>query len=623
MSGLVGIWRQDRAEADRSAIAAMLAPLEHRGPDGMGVWHEGRVAFGHRRLAILDPPATASQPMLTGDGTGILICDGEIYNHRALRRELENDGVRFGGTDDTEVLLQALHNWGPERSLPRLNGVFAFAYLDRRREELWLARDRLGTKPLLVANTGAELLFASEAKALLAHPRMETRVDRHALTKWLLERGEGPDDPPFLGMSQLEPGSWWKVSEQGIEKRQYFHALTAIDVDRLVAASSTKPANFVSQFRDDLKRSIELRLESRAPLAVLCSGGVDSSLIAAYAKEQLPELGGYVADIAFPDSEAAEAERVGRLLGIPIRRVVVDQPRFLALWPYAVWHSDGPSTHPSDAALLAVLQTCRADGARILLTGEGADELFGGYPSNRQTYDEWSALTSWRRYLPRSRVSKRIFAHAPFASMAGRSDPALRRRFALALNAEEGLLARRLLARLAPVEPEADRAFIAHNLWSLYHYLPWSLHQHDRMGMAASTVMRLPFLDNQLIDSALHLPRRATLHRGIGKWLVKKAAAEILPADIVYKTKKGFPVPAKFWQGTQHLLVGGMLAELLEYSAETTREIVGLLEGEGWLRFHFVGLELWARIFLGKEAPSALGEKLTALAHDATFKRRR
>jgi asparagine synthase (glutamine-hydrolysing) len=330
----------------------------------MGVWHEGRVAFGHRRLASLDPSATASQPMLTGDGTGILICDGEIYNHRALRRDLENDGVRSCGSDDTEVLLHALHNWGPERILPRLNGVFAFAYLDRRRGELWLARDRLGTKPLLVANTGAELLFASEAKALLAHPRMETGVDRHALTRWLLERGEGPDKPPFLGMTQLEPGSWWKVSEQGIDKRQYFHALTAIDVDRLVAASSTKPANFVSQFRDDLKRSIELRLEPRAPLAVMCSGGVDSSLIAAYAKEQLPELTGYVADVAFPDSEAAEAERAGRHLGIPIRRVVVDQPRFLALWPYTVWHSDGPTTHPSDAALLAVLQTCRADGVR-------------------------------------------------------------------------------------------------------------------------------------------------------------------------------------------------------------------------------------------------------------------
>jgi asparagine synthase (glutamine-hydrolysing) len=148
--------------------------------------------------------------------------------------------------------------------------------------------------------------------------------------------------------------------------------------------------------------------------------------------------------------------------------------------------------------------------------------------------------------------------------MAGRSDPALRRRLALALNAEEGFLARRLLARLAPVEPEADRAFIAHNLWSLYHYLPWSLHQHDRMGMAASMVLRLPFLDNELFDSAFHLPRRATLHRGIGKWVVKKAAAEILPADIVYQKKKGFPVPAKFWQGTQHLLAGGMLAELLE-----------------------------------------------------------
>ena len=619
MSGLVGIWRHDGHQADRSAIASMLAPIEHRGPDGMGVWQEGRVAFGHRQLTIFDLTEASSQPMLTEDDTGVLIYDGEVYNYRELRQELEKEGVRFRDLGDAEVVLQALHNWGPERSINRFNGMFAFAYLDRRRGALWLGRDRVGIKPLLVANAGAELLFASEAKALLAHPRMEARVDRHAITKWILERGRAPYSLAFLGIDRIEPGSWWKVTEQGIEKHQYFQASAAIDVDRLIAASATKPSSFVGQFRDHLKRSIRLRLESHVPLAAMCSGGVDSSLIAAYAKEELPDLTGYVADVAFPGGEGPEAERVGRQLGIPIRRVVVDQERFLTLWPHTVWHSDSPPAHPSDAALLAVLQTCQMDGIKVLLTGEGSDELFGGYPWHRRTYEEWSLLRSWRRYLVRGRVSKQVLESAPFASMIGRTDLTLRPRLTLALHAEEGLLAQRLLAHLAAVEPEADRAFIAHNIWSLYQYLPWSLHQHDRVGMAASMDMRVPFLDNEMFEFAFHLPRRATLHRGVGKWLVKQAAAEILPADVVYKTKRGFPMPDGFSQGTQYLLAGGMLAELLKWTANNTQEIVSLLGKKGQLRFHLVGLELWLRIFFGREAPATLGERLTALAHDFAY----
>jgi asparagine synthase (glutamine-hydrolysing) len=616
MSGLVGIWRHDGREADRSAIAAMLAPIEHRGPDGMGIWQQEHVAFGHRKLDVLDLTQVSRQPMLTADGTGILIFDGEVYNYRELRQELENEGIQFGGLGDAEVVLLALHHWGPERAFEVFNGMFALAYFDPLRRALWLARDRVGIKPLLVADTGAELIFASEAKALLAYPHMEARVDRHVITKWILESGRGSYNIPFLGIDRIAPGTWWKVTEKGIDKRRYFHALAAVDVDRIVAASATKPTSFVSQFDDLLKRSVRHRLESRVPLAAMCSGGVDSSLIAARAREELPQLVGYVADVAFRDGEGDEAERVGQHLGIPIRRVGIDRSLFLQLWPYTVWHSDAPTTHPSDAALLAVVQTCRRDGVRVLLTGEGSDELFGGYHWQQQTYDEWILSKSWRQYILRGRLSK-ILACAPFASMIGR-DPRLRPRLTLALDAEEGLLAQQLLALLAPIKSEADRAFIAHNIWSLYQYLPWSLHQHDRMGMAASMDMRVPFLDNEIFDFAFHLPRRATLHQGIGKWIVKQAAAKILPADIVYKKKKGFPMPHEFSRGTQKMLAGGMLPDLMGWSAKTTEDVVSLLGENAQLRFHFVGLELWLRIFFGKFTPATLGEKLRAHADDAS-----
>ena len=337
----------------------MLATIVHRGPDGMGIWQEGRVAFGHRRLSILDLTEAADQPMLTNDGTGALTYNGEVYNYRELRRELEREGVRFRSSGDTEVVLQALHHWGPERALLKFDGMFAFAYSNRREGALWLARDRVGIKPLLAADIGAELIFASEAKALLAHPRMQRRLNRYAMAKWILWRGLWSHETLFDGIESLEPGSYWKITEKGIEKRTYFHVLTAVDVERLVAASTENPTTFVSEFRDHLKRSVKLHLASDVPLATTCSGGVDSSLVAAYAKAELPDIGGYVADVSWKRGEGNQAERVGQHLGIPVRRVTVDRGRFLELWPFALWHADTPSIHSTNPALLAVAKVCR------------------------------------------------------------------------------------------------------------------------------------------------------------------------------------------------------------------------------------------------------------------------
>ena len=226
MCGIVGIWRHDGGEPDRSAIGLMLAPIAHRGPDGEGVWQDGRVAFGHRRLSIIDLTEASSQPMRTPDGTGVLVYNGEIYNHRELRRDLEREGVQFRSSGDTEVLLQALHHWGPDRSVARLNGMFAFAYLDTRDGALWLARDKLGIKPLVLADTGVELIFASEAKAA---SRSSTHgAPRLIATRWpngFSPRVAGLRRMLCAGVDELEPGSLWKVTPSGIEKRRYFEPI--------------------------------------------------------------------------------------------------------------------------------------------------------------------------------------------------------------------------------------------------------------------------------------------------------------------------------------------------------------------------------------------------------------
>ena len=181
----------------------MLVPIVHRGPDGMGIWQEGRVAFGHRRLSILDLTDAADQPMLTADGDGVLTYNGEVYNYRELRQVLERERVKFRSSGDTEVVLQALHHWGVERALTEFDGMFALAYYDRREGMLWLARDRVGIKPLLAADTGSELIFGSEAKALLAHPRMQRRLNHYALAKWVLSRGLWSNQTLFANIESL------------------------------------------------------------------------------------------------------------------------------------------------------------------------------------------------------------------------------------------------------------------------------------------------------------------------------------------------------------------------------------------------------------------------------------
>lgn len=368
--------------------------------------------------------------------------------------------------------------------------MFAFAYLDRRSGgALWLARDRMGIKPLLVSDTGSELLFASEAKALLAHPRMKRRADRRAMAKWILTRGRGSQQALFEGIDAVAPGSFWRITHRGIEKRRYFHVMDALDVDRLTAAAG-REEDFVAPFRSLLSNSVQLHLASDVGLASACGGGVDSGLITAFAKEQLPDIIAYVADVVWSGGEGAQAERVGNHLGVPVCRVRVDQARFLELWPHTVWHSDGPTTSASDAALLAVVQKCREDGIKVLLTGEGSDELFGGYDWLQRTYNAWARSLSWRRFILRN--LKKSLISAPFSTMPAKAERSFRDRMTVALDPEDELLPQQLLYLLAPIKADADRAFLAHSLCSLYHHLSWILHRHDRVGMAASMEMRVP-----------------------------------------------------------------------------------------------------------------------------------
>jgi asparagine synthase (glutamine-hydrolysing) len=600
----VGILRRDGAPADASAVERMLARILHRGPDGRGRFADGEVALGHLRLAILDPSERARQPIETPDGRGVLVYNGEVYNYRELRGELERQGARFASSGDSEVVLQALHRWGPARAIPRFDGMFALAYFDLRERALWLARDRLGIKPLYVAERGTELIFGSEPSALLAHPDLACRPDRLAIASFVIHgRSEGRATP-FEGLKAFEPGTWWRADRRAIERHRYFHVLDDLDVGRLRAADAR---GATERFEKAFAESVRLHLASDAPLAAVCSGGVDSSLVAAHASRHVRDLRGYVADVDFAGGEGERAQRAADHLGIALERVRVDRESYLRLWPEAILFDGYPSTHRSNAALLAVARAARADGVKVLLNGEGSDELFGGYEWHAHAFDaQRLAATPWRR-AERRRRRRRRFHPLP-------GTHALGNRGIAALDGDAELRRRALYRRLAPLASPGDRAFHTQSLDDLYAHLAVLLRRHDRMAMAASVEMRVPFLENRLIDLALHLPRRAKLRRGRGKWVVKRAARRFLPREIVDAPKRGFPMPAEFDAGSEQLLRGGVAAELFDWTARTRDGLVSMLRRDERLRFPLVSVELWGRIHLRGEKPEALAEQLLAAA---------
>jgi asparagine synthase (glutamine-hydrolysing) len=592
----------------------MLATLTHRGPDDSGTWAHGSVALGHCRLSILDETQRAHQPMLTREGDAVLIYNGEVYNYRELRRQLASEGVAFASTGDTEVVLMALYHWGPQRAIPAFDGMFALAYFDRRETTLWLARDRLGIKPLVVADTGNALIFASEVKALLAHPGMRPEINGVGLAGWMVRPHQSAHRMLLKGINGPDSGAWWKVSAGRIEKRSYFTIADAIDDDRLRACRQTKPSMLVDKAEGLLRRSVELHLASDAPLATMCSGGVDSSLITALAREGRPDLTAYVADLPFPDSEGEQAERVARHLGVEIRRIAIERQHFLRLWPLAVWHADGPLLHRSAPALLAVVQAARADGIKVMLTGEGSDELFGGYGLYRLTHRRWAQLEWPRALLMRSSRRRKIERELAAAPFARRGIGDLRSSLGAIHDLEAELLQDLFMKRLGAVVPASGRALMAHCLFDVCENLPMLLHRHDRMGMAASIEMRVPFLENDLMDFAFHLPRKAKLRGRNSKWIVKKAAERFLPADVVYARKKAFPTPGSFVRGTERLLLDGRLADQMQWTRRTTEQVLAALTGHDLLCFHLVGIEMWLHIVLDDERPEDLGERLVSLA---------
>jgi asparagine synthase (glutamine-hydrolysing) len=628
IAGIVGFDPRERVDGDR--LARMRDMLRHRGPDGEGSWTEGPVGLAHRRLSIVDV-AGGAQPMPNEDGSVWIVCNGEIYNHSELRSWLQARGHRFRTRSDTESIVHLYEEEG-ERCVERLRGMFAFALWDRKRGRLILARDRLGIKPLYYARTDRELLFASEIKAILAAGRIRPELDATVLPEFLATRFVAGEPTFFRGVRKLLPGrilSW--SAGDGFRQRRYWCLPTEIRED---AAPLEEEAREV---RARLESAVRIHLMSDVPLGLFLSGGIDSSGLAALMAPMADRpIRTFSVGFAEPGaSELAYARLAAAAVGAEHREVVVSPGEFFDALPRLVWHEDEPISFASSVPLYFVSRLARQH-VKVVLTGEGADELFLGYDRYRVTAWNERLGSAYDRLVPAAlRGGVRRATRAlprPLRRYASRTflalPPGPRSRFFENFAVFPVALQRRLLSRkdlLEARDPYAEgmRRFerapggildrMSHA--DLQTYLVELLMKQDQMSMAASIESRVPFLDHEFVEHVVAMPGRYKLRGLRTKAVLRKALEGLVPRPILTRRKMGFPVPLGSWlrgpfRGVVEDLVLGPRAlgrGLFEPSA--VRRLVAEhragLADHGDRLWLLLNLEIWQRVFLDGESATA------------------
>jgi asparagine synthase (glutamine-hydrolysing) len=622
IAGIVALDPRERVEARR--MARVRDVLRHRGPDGEGLYVDGPVALAHRRLAIVDV-AGGQQPMANEDGRIWIVFNGEIYNHAELRPGLEARGHRYRTRSDTETILHLYEEEG-EACVERLQGMFAFAIWDGARGRLLLARDRLGIKPLYYAVSERELVFASEIKALLA-AGVPARLRHELLPEFLANRYVSGEDTLFAGVRRLSPGHTLSWSRGAAPCRRAYWRIPEPREDAHASADD---------LRQRLRASVRSHLMSDVPLGLFLSGGIDSAgllgLMAPLVREPVRTFA-----VGFDEPEANElgfARLAAQRAGAEHREVVVPPEQFWAALPRLVWHEDEPIAFPSSVPLYFVSRLA-AEHVKVVLTGEGADELFLGY--NRYRVAAWNERLG-RPYwsLAPAPVRRRMAAlvdalPSNVRRYAARSflalDPGPRALFFENFSVFDQARLRRLVAdpELAARDPHAmglacygaaaggalDRMSRA----DLQTYLVRLLMKQDQMSMAASIESRVPYLDHLLVEHVAGLPGRLKLRGLTTKAILRDALDGLVPPRILTRRKMGFPVPVgrwlrgPFWPLVEELVLGpralgrGLFepAGLRRLAAEHRAGFADHAD-RLWL---LLNLEVWQRVFVDGEGASA------------------
>jgi asparagine synthase (glutamine-hydrolysing) len=580
IAGFLDTRRQFDASAASALVADMADCLVHRGPDDSGAWVDTRVglAFAQRRLAVVDLSDDGHQPMAAAHGGSVINLNGEIYNHRELRRQLESDGVRFRGTCDTEVLVEALARWGVNRTLARVNGMFAFAYWDAQRRELVLARDRLGEKPLYVGWAGPALLFASELKALRRHPAFRGDLDVDAVSEYL-RWGYVPSPLSiYQGIGKLPPGHVVRIpvddARPGQIRSTPYWSLTDIAA-RGLADPLPADAPVVSLVEELLTDAVGLRMTADVPVGAFLSGGVDSSLVVALMQAQASRPV-RTFTIGFSEKgydEAPYAADVARHLGTEHTEVYASPRDALDVVPLLPAMFDEPFADSSQVPTYLLAALTRAH-VTVSLSGDGGDEVFGGYARYRfaagpaavlhrlpggarsmiagairtvppQTWNRWSDAVG--SALPKAaRLSR---AGDKLHKLARTLDcPDTGSAYLALMSAWPDVddVLRHATAPLAKPPPGGRHDDLM--LFDQRTYLPDDiLTKVDRATMAVSLEGRIPLLDHRLVELAWRLPQDAKVSGHQGKRVLRDLLAKHVPRHLTDRPKMGFGVPVGEW----------------------------------------------------------------------------
>jgi asparagine synthase (glutamine-hydrolysing) len=567
MCGIAGF----QGRFDFELLGQMANAIAHRGPDDCGEWHsaDGTVGLAHRRLAIIDLSPLGHQPMSDASGTVVIVFNGEIYNFRELRRELEAEGYGFRGHSDTEVLL-ALYRARGEAMLAMLNGIFAFAIYDRADQTLFVACDAMGVKPLYFSERRDGFVYASELKALVACGGVAGSLDVSALFRTLGFLWSPGGATPFKGICRLGPGEALRVKERRIVRRWRWTRSAWADAPSVLDAGEA-----IRRVQEGVRTAVHRQMVADVPVGAFLSGGLDSSAVVAMAREVSPDIDCFTIDTGtVRDAGATDdlpyARQVAKHLGVKLHEIQVDSSRMAADLERMVFQLDEPLADPAPLNVLYISQLARQHGVKVLLSGAGGDDLFTGYRRHRalmlERYWAWlpvSARSGLRHITARlgqggswSRRVTKAFAHAdlpPDQRLVGYflwADPARvlglfapEHRAALAGEAMAAPL-EDYLATLPPGLPPLQRMLALEQRFFLADH---NLLYTDKMSMAAGVEVRVPFLDNDLVQLANALPPGLKQRGAEGKWVLKKAMEPYLPHEVICRSKTGFGAPLRHW----------------------------------------------------------------------------
>ncbi len=647
MCGIAGIFEFGRdAHVDSGVLRSMCDVMAHRGPDDDGFFTQGGIGLGMRRLSIVDL-ATGHQPLSNEDGSIWIVFNGEIYNHRALRERLTTLGHRYRTQSDTETIVHLYEEYGKD-CVQHLRGMFAFAIWDSKGKTLFVARDRLGIKPLYYRLTPRNFIFGSEIKVLLAGTGVQREFNRDVLPEFLAFGYLSGDDTFYTGIRKLMPGHYLEINRDGdLKVEQYW------DLPQAAGDDSHDERYYVDSYRELLEGAVNSHLMSDVPLGVFLSGGLDSSAVAALMtkirREPIETFSVGYAEQTY--SELPFARTVAQHLKSVHHEILMGREDFFGALPKLIWHEDEPIVWPSSVSLFFVAQLAR-ERVKVVLTGEGSDETLAGYSRYALTLKNLAFDRFYRRIISRglrrklreliatssgiNAAARRKLSHTPigldgeswasfyfdnfFSAFNQKDQDDL-----LTTDFHEEMVGNSAYRNVLGYWEKSSGELLQRLLYTdIKTYMVELLMKQDNISMAASIESRVPFLDHVLVEWATRVPARIQIRGGGGKQILKKAVEDLLPRSIVYRPKLGFPTPWSRWlAGAQLDAIEQMLVEPRSLDRGFfQRAAVEKLFREHRARYrdHYdriwrlLNLELWHRVCLENESHEWSGRASEAKA---------